>query len=237
MDKNIHNDKRYKREKSLVVLDGVNLEHDEGLVEQTTVYVLIQSSLICAATIELRQRVVVRRKVNTRNFVLVADVRYALSTVFKEAVERQFINNQSLASVFHFLNLLPNTFLHLFVGVGRLALCGCFNEEFLVQGIYLGLVVAFEAYEIGFIVLLDNLLNKQLLYLCRYGGAAFPNEHDKVLQKVYFLHVQLLSLYAERIHCDRMFFRIADVFATDILTQSLIGVTGINHNNIGILLP
>ena len=37
--------------------------------------------------VELRQRVVVRRKVNPRNFVLVADVRYALSTVFKEAVE------------------------------------------------------------------------------------------------------------------------------------------------------
>lgn len=68
-------------------LDGVNLEHDEGLVEQATVYVLIQSSLICAAMVELRQRVVVRRKVNPRNFVLVADVRYALSTVFKEAVE------------------------------------------------------------------------------------------------------------------------------------------------------
>ena len=106
-----------------------------------------------------------------------------------------------------------------------------------MQGIYLGLVVAFKAYEIGFVVLLDNLLNKQLLYLCRYGGVAFPNEHDKVLQKVHFLHVQLLSLYAERIHCDRMFFRIADVFSTDILTQSLIGVTGINHNYIGILLP
>ena len=87
-----------------------------------------------------------------------------------------------------------------------------------MQGFYLGLAISLEAHEICLVVFLDDLLDKQFLYLGRDGGIAFPYEHDQVLQEVHLLHIQLLTLNLERIHGDRMLFRIADVLTTHILT-------------------
>ena len=132
---------------------------------------------------------------------------------------------------------MPDAFLHLLVGVGRLALSGGLNQEFLVQGIQLGFVVALESVKVGFVVFLDDLLDEQLLDLGGDGSIAFPYQHNEVLQEVGLLHVQLLTLDAEGVHGDRMLLSIADILTTYILAQSLIRVTGIDHNDIRILLP
>ena len=132
---------------------------------------------------------------------------------------------------------MPDALLHFLVGVGRLALSGGLNQEFLVQGIQLGFVIALETVKVGFVVFLDDLFDEQFLNLGGNGSIAFPYQHNEVLQEVGLLHVQLLTLDAEGIHGDRMLLGIADILATDILAQSLIRVTGIDHNDIGILLP
>ena len=106
-----------------------------------------------------------------------------------------------------------------------------------MQGIQLGFVIALETVKVGFVVFLDDLFDEQFLNLGGNGSIAFPYQHNEVLQEVGLLHVQLLTLDAEGIHGDRMLLGIADILATDILAQSLIRVTGIDHNDIGILLP
>ena len=51
------------------------------------------------------------------------------------------------------------------------------------------------------------------------------------------LDVQLLATDIEGIHRDGSLLGVADILAADILTQALIGVTRIDHHDVGILFP
>ena len=51
------------------------------------------------------------------------------------------------------------------------------------------------------------------------------------------LDVQLLATDIEGIHRDGSLLGVADILAADILAQTLVGVSGIDHNDVGILFP
>ena len=51
------------------------------------------------------------------------------------------------------------------------------------------------------------------------------------------LDVQLLATDIEWIHRDGSLLGVTDILAADILTQTLVGVSGIDHNDVGILFP
>ena len=86
-------------------------------------------------------------------------------------------------------------------------------------------------------VFFDNLFNKTVFCLGNYSLCTFPDKHNEILQETDFFDVQLFMFDSKRIHRDRMLLGIADILATYILAKSLIRITRINHNNIGILLP
>ena len=66
---------------------------------------------------------------------------------------------------------------------------------------------------------------------------SFPYQHNKVLQEANLLDVQFLTIDSKGVHRDRMFLRVANILAVDIIAESFIGVTSVYQNNIGILLP
>ena len=86
-------------------------------------------------------------------------------------------------------------------------------------------------------ILCDDLLNQSVFCLGDFSLCSLPDKHDEIFQEAYLLDVQLLSLDGKGVHRDRMFIGIADVLATNILTESFVGVTCIDHDNIGILFP
>ena len=51
------------------------------------------------------------------------------------------------------------------------------------------------------------------------------------------LDVQLLATDIEGIHRDGSLLGVADILAADIFAQTLVGVSGIDHNDVGILFP
>ena len=167
--------------------------------------------------------------------VLPTDVRQSDDTILIEGVKRQAFDYLRLAFVFHVLYLLP--YLLVYVGVVTLTLTDGLKHELTMKRLLLCLVIPMESSEVGFIVFLDTLLDKLLLNLCRYSIVSFPYQHNEVLQEVHLLDVQLLLLDAERVHRDRILLGIADVLASYIVTESFVGVTGINHNYIGVLFP
>ena len=86
-------------------------------------------------------------------------------------------------------------------------------------------------------ILLDDLLNKTVFRLGNYSLGAFPDKNNQILQETYFLDVQLFTFDSKRVHCDRMLFGVTDILATYILAKSLVRITSIDHNHIGILFP
>ena len=90
--------------------------------------------------------------------------------------------------------------------------------------------------EVGIVVLVDDLLYQSVLGLAHRALASFPYQHNQVLQESQLLDVPFLSLDFERIHRDRMFFGIGNVFATKVFTQSLIRVSCIYQHDVGVLL-
>ena len=91
--------------------------------------------------------------------------------------------------------------------------------------------------EVSIVVLGDDILNQMVFRFGYLAVGSFPDKHDKVLQEANLLDIQLLSLDGERVHRDRMLFGIADVLTIDIVTESFVGVTSIDKDNIGVLLP
>ena len=81
------------------------------------------------------------------------------------------------------------------------------------------------------------MLDESVFCLAYLAIAAFPDKHDKVFQETDLFYIQLFALYAERVHGDRILLGIADILPTNILTESFIRVTCIDHDHIGILLP
>ena len=106
--------------------------------------------------------------------VLTAYIRETCHAVFEETVEGQLVDDKRTAAVLHLLDTLVDTFLHHFVGVGGLTLYGCLDEQSFVNGSPFRRTVAVEAVEVSFIVFLDQLLDKQLLYLARSTFVVFP---------------------------------------------------------------
>ena len=169
-----------------------------------------------ASPVEVHQHIVVGGDVYTGNLILIADIWNALRAVLVEGIEGQFLNLQRFPAVFHLLDTLIDSRLDFLIGVCGTALCCCFNEELLMQSIPLGGTIPIEPDKIGFIVFSNDLLDKTVFRLAHFAVTAFPDEHDKVFQEPDFLHVQLLSLDAERIHGDRICFGVTNVLATDI---------------------
>ena len=92
LDEHIHDNERNQREKKRVVLDGVNLKHDEGLVKERGVQVLIEGELVVATSVEVLQKIVVGRQVNAFELVVLHNLRYTLGAIFIEGVERELLD-------------------------------------------------------------------------------------------------------------------------------------------------
>ena len=91
LNENVHDDKCNKREEERVILDGVNLKDDEGLIKQLCVEVLIECKLMTTALIEVLQQIVVGCQVYSCQIVLLYNLRNTDFTVLVECVERQVL--------------------------------------------------------------------------------------------------------------------------------------------------
>ena len=91
--------------------------------------------------------------------------------------------------------------------------------------------------EITVVVFGDDLLDEPVLRLGNLALRAFPDEHDEVLQEAYLLDVQFLAADAEGVHGDGVLLGVADVLAADVFAKALVGVTRIDHHDVGVLLP
>ena len=92
LDEYIHDNERNQREKKRVVLDGVNLKHDEGLIKERSVQVLIEGEFVVATSVEVLQKIVVGRQVNAFELVVPHNLRNTLGAVFIEGVERELLD-------------------------------------------------------------------------------------------------------------------------------------------------
>ena len=90
---------------------------------------------MAAASIEVHQHIVIGRDVDTGNLILVAYIGYSLGAVLIEGVEGQPLDLQRFPAVFHLLDTLADSCLHLLIGVSGTALCGGFYKELLMQSI------------------------------------------------------------------------------------------------------
>ena len=191
-----------------------------------------------ATTVEVLHHIAISGNIYACDAVLLADVRNTLHAELIERVEGQFLHLQLLALPLNLVNHSLNTgflrFLSLF-GVGMTVTV--IDKETLSEVIALWRCETLESVEVHVVILTDDLLDKPLLGLSGITLCSFPYEHDKVLQESCLFHIQLLTLNTEGVHGDRMFLCIADIFTADIFTQSLIGVTRIDHHDIGVLFP
>ena len=83
----------------------------------------------------------------------------------------------------------------------------------------------------------DDILNKMVFCLGNLSVRPFPYEHNKILQETDLLNVEFFPFDGKRIHCDRVFLGVTDVLAINVLAQSLIGVSCIDHHDVGSLFP
>ena len=90
--------------------------------------------------------------------------------------------------------------------------------------------------EVGFVILVDDLLYQPVLGLAHRALTSFPYQHHEVFQESQLLDVPFLSLDFERVHRDRMLLGIGNVFSAEVFTQSLIRVTCIYQHDVGVLL-
>src|SRR5574344_2311236 len=187
LDEDIHDDKGDKRKQERVILYGVNLKDNEGLVKQLRVQVLIEGQFMAASLVEVFQQIVVGCQVDAGKVVLLDDGRDADSAVLVESVEREVVN----------------AFLH----------------------------------KVFIEILCDDLLYQAVFRLGDFSLGSLPDKHDEILQEANLLDIQLLSLDGKGVHRDRMLIGIADILASDIFTESLIRVTRIDHDHIGVLFP
>ena len=91
--------------------------------------------------------------------------------------------------------------------------------------------------EMVLIVFCYGLFDELVLGFRHRSLRSLPDKHHKVLQESHLLDVVFRARDAERVHGDRMFLGIADILASDVLAQSFIGVSGIDHHDIRVLLP
>ena len=106
-----------------------------------------------------------------------------------------------------------------------------------MECIQLSFIIPLKSHKICLVVFLDDLLDEKFLNLGRYRIVTFPYQHDKVLQEVGLFDVQLFLLNLEWVHGDRMLLGVADIFTSYILTESFVGVTCIDHDNVSVLFP
>ncbi|GFH99286.1 hypothetical protein IMSAGC004_01689 [Bacteroidaceae bacterium] len=139
--------------------------------------------------------------------------------------------------MFHFVNHAfdaPGT-LHL-VFFLPFAVVAVVDNEALAQILALHRREAVEPIEISVVILRDDLFYQTLLRLCDRALRTFPDEQHEILEETGFLHVHLLAVDAERVHRDRLLFRVADVLAVQVLAKSLVAVSRIDHHHVRSLL-
>jgi hypothetical protein len=69
LDEYIHNDQRNKREEQWVILDGVNLKDNEGLIKQCRIQIFIQGLVVITASIEVLHHIAIGADVNALNLI------------------------------------------------------------------------------------------------------------------------------------------------------------------------
>ena len=106
------------------------------------------------------------------------------------------------------------------------------DHEALVQVFALQGREAVEAVEIGIVILRDDLFYQAFLCFCNRALRAFPYQQYEVFQESRLFHVQLRPVDAERVHRDGVLLRVADVLAAQILAQSFVAVTRIDHYHV-----
>ena len=72
--------------------------------------------------------------------------------------------------------------------------------------------------KVGIVILVDDLLYQPVLGLAHRTLTSFPYQHHQVLQESQLLDVPFLSSDFERVHRDRVFLGIGNIFATKVFT-------------------
>ena len=93
--------------------------------------------------------------------------------------------------------------------------------------------VTVETVEIDIVVFGDYLLHNTELQFTDLVISALPYHQNEVLQEVYLLDIQLFLVDIERVHGDGLLFGVGDVLAAKVLTESFVGVSRIDHDDIG----
>lgn len=97
--------------------------------------------------------------------------------------------------------------------------------------------IGLNAVEVEVVIFRHQLLHHTELQFGYLHLRAFPYQQNQVLQEVDLLDVQLPLADVEGVHGDGLVLRIGDVLAAHILAESLIRVTRIDHDDVGVLLP
>ena len=84
LQEHVHDDERHDGEELLVLLDGIHLEDDEGLVEQGAIHVLVENLVVLAATVEVLEHIGEVVAVDGGDVVLDADL---VETLTGELIE------------------------------------------------------------------------------------------------------------------------------------------------------
>ena len=100
------------------------------------------------------------------------------------------------------------------------------------------ITIALKRREILAVIVHDDLIDNRVLNLRGFLGT-LEDQEDEGLQEVLLL-AEILSVLnlgdLERVHRDRMLLGIADVRTAEIAADTLVGVTGINDDNVSVLL-
>ena len=112
----VHDDERHDGEQLLVLLDGIHLEDDEGLIEQGAIDILIEYLVVLAALVEVLEHVGEVVAVDGGDVVFDTYLVETLTGKLIERVERQCLHCQRHAPILQSLD----EFLHLVVYLRQL---------------------------------------------------------------------------------------------------------------------
>ena len=131
----------------------------------------------------------------------------------------------------------PVNVLHIVVVLIMVTLHAGSYQQFLSQTFPFLVSKVLEGMEIGFVVFHDGLVNQHILNL---GGNSVPleNQEHQGFEEVLLLTEVLGILFLchlEGVHGDRFLLGIRDVCTFIIATNTLVGISRINHDDIGVL--
>lgn len=112
------------------------------------------------------------------------------------------------------------------------------DQQFLPQSFALFLCELGKGMEVGFVVFHDGLVNEHVLNLGRKLIALVYQEYQR-FEEVFLLPEILVILFLchlERVHGDGLLFGVRDVCALVVAADTLVGISRIDHDHIGLLL-